>query len=40
MIELIVFINETASAPPACAAAAGFLISEIFGVSFTITGFE
>ena len=38
MIELIVLISETASAPPFCAARAGGRMSVMFGVSFTITG--
>ena len=38
MIELIVLIRLTASAPPAFAARAGLLMSVMFGVSLTITG--
>ena len=38
VIELIVFISDTASALPAWAARAGWRISVILGVSFTITG--
>ena len=34
----MVLIRLTASAPPDLAAPAGFLISVMFGVSFTITG--
>ena len=38
MIELIVLISETASAPPLLAARAGSRTSVIFGVNLTITG--
>ena len=38
VIELIVLISDTASAPPANAAAAGFLMSVMLGVSFTMQG--
>ena len=38
MIELIVLISETASAPPFNAARAGKRMSVMFGVSLTITG--
>src|SRR5882724_477028 len=38
MIELIVLIRLTASAPPFLAASAGGLMSVTLGVSFTITG--
>ena len=40
MIELIVLISDTASAPPRFAAAAGWQMSVILGVSLTITGLE
>ena len=33
-----VLINETASAPPACAASAHAATSAVFGVSLTISG--
>ncbi|MEC7300362.1 MAG: hypothetical protein VXW43_16975, partial [Pseudomonadota bacterium] len=38
VIELIVLISDTASAPPFFAASAGRRMSVILGVSFTITG--
>ena len=38
MIELMVLISDTASAPPFFAARAGSRMSEMFGVSFTMTG--
>ena len=38
MIELMVLISDTASAPPLLAASAGLRMSEMLGVSFTITG--
>ena len=38
MMELIVLINDTAFARAATAARAGITISEMLGVSFTITG--
>ena len=38
MIELMVLISDTASAPPRFAASAGLRTSVMFGVSFTITG--
>ena len=38
MIELMVLISETASAPPCCAARAGWRMSAMLGVSLTITG--
>ena len=38
MIELMVLISDTASAPPALAARAGWRMSVMLGVSFTITG--
>src|SRR5437764_15413491 len=38
VIELIVLMSETASAPPFLAARAGYTTSVMFGVSFTITG--
>src|SRR5436309_3128296 len=38
VIELIVLINETASAPPFWAARAAQVTSVMLGVSFTITG--
>ena len=37
-MELMVLIAESASAPPRLAARAGMRMSEIFGVSLTITG--
>ena len=38
MIELIVLISDTASAPPSCAARAGWRMSVMLGVSLTMTG--
>jgi hypothetical protein len=38
MMELMVLIKETASAPPRLAALAGWRMSEMFGVSLTMTG--
>ena len=38
MIELMVLISDTASAPPRLAARAGWRTSVMFGVSLTITG--
>ena len=38
VIELMVFIRLTASAPPRIAASAGWRMSVMFGVSLTITG--
>ena len=38
MIELIVLMSDTASAPPLCAARAGRRMSVMFGVSLTMTG--
>jgi hypothetical protein len=38
VIELIVLIRLTASAPPFFAACAGLRMSAMLGVSFTITG--
>ena len=38
MIELIVLMSDTASAPPRFAASAGFLTSLTLGVSLTMTG--
>ena len=38
MMELMVLISDTASAPPFLAARAGLRMSVILGVSFTITG--
>ena len=38
MIELIVLMSETASAPPFFAARAGLLMSVMLGVSLTMTG--
>ena len=38
MMEFSVLISESAFAPAATAALAGITISEMFGVSFTITG--
>jgi hypothetical protein len=38
MMELMVLISDTASAPPALAARAGWRMSVMLGVSFTITG--
>ncbi|MOA57072.1 hypothetical protein D3C78_1811770 [compost metagenome] len=40
VIELIVLINDTASAPPRWAARAATRMSVMFGVSLTITGSE
>jgi len=38
MMELMVLMSDTASAPPALAARAGWRTSVMLGVSFTITG--
>ncbi len=38
MMLLMVLMSETASAPPWTAAMPGTVMSEMFGVSFTITG--
>ena len=38
MIELMVLISDTASAPPCSAARAGWRMSVMLGVSLTITG--
>ena len=38
MIELMVLMSETASAPPRLAARAGWRMSVTLGVSLTITG--
>ena len=38
VIEESVLINETESAPPAFAARAGYRMSVMLGVSFTMTG--
>ena len=40
VIELMVLISDTASAPPRCAARAATRMSVMFGVSLTITGSE
>ena len=40
VIELMVLMRDTASAPPALAARAELRISVMFGVSFTMTGRE
>ena len=38
VIELMVLISDTASAPPLCAARAGWRMSVMLGVSLTMTG--
>jgi len=38
MMELMVLMSDTASAPPALAARAGWRTSVMLGVSLTITG--